>query len=52
MSADAFPPTLKFVPDCFFTNKKLEKLFDVVFSNDDIIFSIKDPDNVTFLVII
>ena len=52
ISADAFPPTLKFVPDCFFTNKMLEKLFDVVFSNDDIVFSIKDSDNVTFLVMI
>ena len=52
MSADAFPPTLKFVPDCFFTNKMLEKLFDVVFSNDDIVFSVKDSDNVTFLVMI
>ena len=52
MSADAFPPTLKFVPDWFFKNKMLEKLYDVVFSNDDIVFSIKDSDNVTFLVMI
>ena len=38
---------LKFVPDWFITNKRFEKLDDVVFSNDDIVFVNTDSDNVT-----
>ena len=34
-AVDAFRPLLECFPDCFFTNKVLEKLNDVVFSNDD-----------------
>ena len=48
---DAFLPTLKFVSDRFITNKMLEKLFAIVFSNDDIVFANEGSDNVTFLVI-
>ena len=32
-AVDAFLPALKFVPDCFVTNKMLEKLDVAVFSN-------------------
>ena len=49
---DAFLPTLKFVSDRFITNKMLEKLFAIVFSNDNIVFVNEDSDNVTFLVMI
>ena len=48
-AVDDFLPTLKFVPDWFVKNKMLEKLDDVVFSNDDIVFVNADSDNVTFL---
>ena len=37
-AVDAFLPTLKFVPDWFVTNKMLENFYDVVFSNDDMVF--------------
>ena len=36
-AVDAFIPTLELVPDWFVTNKMLEKIDDVVFSNDDIV---------------
>ena len=51
-AAYAFLPTLKFVHDCFVTNNMLEKLDDVIFSNDDIAFVDADSDDVTFLVMI
>ena len=51
-AAYAFLPPLKFVPDCFVTNNMLEKLDDVIFSNDDIAFVNADSDDVTFLVMI
>ena len=51
-SVDAFLPTLKFVPNSFFNNKMLEKLGDVVFSNDDIVLFIEDSNNAKFLVMI
>ena len=51
-SVDAFLPTLKFVPNSFFNNKMLEKLGDVVFSNDDIVLFIEDSNNARFLVMI
>ena len=35
-AVDAYLPTLKFVSDWFVTNEMLERLDDVVFSNDDI----------------
>ena len=35
-SVDPFLPFLKFVLDCFFKNKMLEKSDSIVFSNDDI----------------
>ena len=47
-TVDAFLPTLKCAPDWFVTNKKFEKLDDVLFSNDDIVFVIADSDNVIF----
>ena len=40
-AVDAFLPTLKFVPLSFITNKMLEKLDNVAFSNDNI-----DLDNI------
>ena len=40
-------PGLKFVPDWLITNKRLEKLDDVIFSNDDVVFVNTDSDNVT-----
>ena len=48
-AVDAFPPTLKFVPDWFLTRKMIKKLDDL-FSNDDIIFVNEDSNFVTFLV--
>ena len=45
--ADVCLPGLKLVFDWFVKNKMLEKLYDVVFSNDDIIFVNADSDNVT-----
>ena len=47
-AVDVFLTTLKFVPDWFVTNKMLEKLGDVVFSKDDIVFVYENSDNVTF----
>ena len=44
-AVDAFLPALKFVPDCFVTNKMLEKLDVAVFCNDDIVFVNVDYDN-------
>ena len=46
--AVVFLPTFKFVPDWFVTNKILEKLGNVVFSNDDTVFGNADSGNVTF----
>ena len=37
-AADAFRPTLKFLPDWFVTSKMKEKLDDTLFSNHDMIF--------------
>ena len=47
-AVDALLPALKFVPDYFVTNKLLEKLANVVLSNDDIFFVDVDSDVVTF----
>ena len=47
-AVDIFLTILKFVPDWFVTNKMLEKLGDVVFSKDDIVFVYENSDNVTF----
>ena len=47
-AAHAFLSTLKFVFDWFVTNKMLEELNDVVFSNDDMVFFNADSDSVTF----
>ena len=44
--AVVYLPVLKFVPDWVVTNKMIEKLDDVLFSNDDIVFVNEDPDNV------
>ena len=51
-AVDALLPILKFVPDWFVIDKMLEKLYDFVFSNNDIVFVNEDSDNVTFLVMI
>ena len=48
-AVDAFLPILKFVPDWFVTSKILKKLYDVVFSNNAIVFVNEDSDNITFL---
>ena len=45
-----FLPTLKFVPDRFFTSKMIKTLDDDLFSNDDIFFVNEDSNYVTFLV--
>ena len=44
---DSFLPTLKLALDWFVTSKMIKK-FDVIFSNDDIIFISEDSGNVTF----
>ena len=48
-AVDAFLPVLKFVPYWFVTSKILKKLYDVVFSNDAIVFVNEYSDNMTFL---
>ena len=45
---DDFLPTLNFVPDWFVTNKMIKKFYNALFPHDDILFSNKDSDNVTF----
>ena len=47
-AVDACLPALKFIPDWFFINKMLEKLDDIIFFNDNIVFVNTDSDNVTF----
>ena len=47
---DACLPALKFLLDGFVSNKMLEKLDDVLVSNDDAIFVNVHFDNTTFLV--
>ena len=47
-AVDALLLALKFVPGYFVTNEVLEKLDNVVFSNDDIFFVDVDSDVVTF----
>ena len=47
-AVDTCLPALKFFPDSFVTNKMLEKLDDVVFSNDNIDFDDIDSHVVTF----
>ena len=46
--ADTCLPILKFVPDWSVANKMLEKLDNVIFSNDDINLDDIDSDIVTF----
>ena len=43
-AVNACLPALKFVPDWIFTNKMLQKLDDLVFSNYDIVFVNPDSD--------
>ena len=45
---DSFLTTLKFVPDCFVTNKMIKKLYNVLFTDDNILYFDKDSGNVTF----
>ena len=45
-AVDVCLSVLKFVPDWVVTNKMIEKLDDVLFSNDDIVFVNEDSDNV------
>ena len=45
---DALLPALKFNSDYFVANKMLEKLGNVLFSNDDTFFVDVDSDAVTF----
>ena len=40
---------LKFVPDCFVTSKKLEKLDNALHANDDILFYNEDFDKASFI---
>ena len=47
-AVDVCLPLLKFVPDKFVTNKMINKLDDVVFSNDDRVFVNGGSDNDTF----
>ena len=47
-AADAFQPTLKFVPNWFVSNKILQNHYDNLFSVDNIIFFGEDSNNVTF----
>ena len=47
-AVDALLPALKFNSDYFVAKKMLEKLDNVVFSNDDIFFVDVDCDAVTF----
>ena len=49
-AVDAFPQTLKFVPDWFVTSKIIKTFSDDLFSNDDIIYVNKSLYHVTFLV--
>ena len=51
-AVDTFLPALKFIPDCFVTNKMIEKLDNAVLSNDGIAFDDTDFGIVTFLAII
>lgn len=51
-AVDTFLPALKFIPDCFVTNKMIEKLDNAVLSNDGIAFGDTDFGIVTFLAII
>ena len=45
---DSFLTTLKFVPDGFVTNKMIKKLYNVLFTDDNILFFDKGSGNVTF----
>ena len=47
-AVDAFLLTLKFYPDWFNTNKILEKINNLLFSNDDVDLGDIDSDIVTF----
>ena len=47
-TVDPFLPTSKFVPDWIVTNKMLEKLDNVVFSNDDIDVEVIESDIIAF----
>ena len=40
---------LKFIPDGFVTSKMLEKFYNALHANDDILFYNKDFDKVTFI---
>ena len=40
---------LRFIPDCFFTNKMLEKFDSALHTNDDILFYNDDFDKVKFI---
>ena len=40
---------LKFVPDCFVTSKKREKLDNALHANDDILFYNEDFDKASFI---
>ena len=44
----AFLPTLAFVPDCFVTTKIIEKLYNVMVSNDLLDLHGKDSDCIIF----
>ena len=43
-----FLPTFKFDPDWFVMSKMIKKLYDALFTDDDILFFDKDSGNVTF----
>ena len=51
MCADAFLTILKFVPDWSVPGKKIKKLDDHLFFNDDIIFVNEDSNYVKFLMV-
>ena len=44
----AFLPALKFVLEWFVTNKIIQKIYNTLFENDNILFFDEDSGNVTF----
>ena len=44
IAVDTFLPTLEFVPDWFVTSKMIKKLYDDLFSNDDIVLVNEDSN--------
>ena len=47
-SVDDFPPSLKFLPDWFVTNKMTKKLITALYADDNILYFNEDAGNVVF----